>query len=145
MCLGLLDINGATVRVAKGEESCQQQEERQGFLLPGGGLGEFYAPTVVKLNEILPSLTDDLGAKDVFNRGAQPTKALRIVGKDGVRGTEETSCGSGTGIVRICRLRPAFRHSNRLGGVITTTNSTAAASDSTGPDRRRFYGAVWLP
>jgi len=31
------------------------------------------------------------------------------------------------------------------GPAITATNSTAAASESIGPDRQRFYRAVWLP
>ena len=34
---------------------------------------------------------------------------------------------------------------SNLGGNITATNSTAAALDSIGPDRQRFYRAVWLP
>jgi hypothetical protein len=34
---------------------------------------------------------------------------------------------------------------SNLGGAITATNSTAAASDSIGPDSQRFYRALWQP
>jgi len=43
------------------------------------------------------------------------------------------SCGSGMGIVRICRLKPAFRHRTAWGGELDAALAAASAAlDKTG-------------